>query len=90
MDVAIPLEREILKRLNKFLHPLTGGPEEIGWEFGRDVHISDVYALLEGIKDVDHVETLKLNDGPGDVAVGESKTVCSGEHKITMNPGSVR
>jgi hypothetical protein len=90
MDVAVPLEKEILKRLKKFLHPLTGGPEESGWEFGRGVHISDVYALLEGIKDADHVEALELNDGPGDVAVEESKTVCSGEHKITMNPGSVR
>ena len=90
MDVAVPLEKEILKQLKKFLHPLTGGAEESGWEFGRGVHISDVYALLEGIKDVDHVVALKLNGGSGDVAVGESKTVCSGEHKITMNPVSVR
>ena len=90
MDVAVLLEKEILKRLKKFLHPLTGGPEESGWEFGRDVHISDVYVLLESIKDVDHVKTLKLNDGLEDVAVGESKTVCSGGHRITMNPGSVR
>lgn len=90
MDVAIPLEKEILKRLKKFLHPLTGGPEESGWEFGRGVHISDVYALLEGIKDVDHVEALKLNGESVDVAVAESKTVCSGEHNITMNPGGVR
>jgi hypothetical protein len=87
MDVAVPLEKEILKRLKKFLHPLTGGPEESGWEFGRDVHISDVYALLEGIKDVDHVESLTLNDD------GESEEfgiVCSGKHEITMKPGSVR
>ena len=95
MDVAVPLEKEILKRLKKFLHPLTGGPDESGWEFGRGVHISDVYALLEGIKDVDHVETLELNKGSDDaksvdVKVEESETVCSGEHNITMNPGGVR
>ena len=86
IDQAVPLEKEIRKQLKAYLHPLTGGNEGRGWEFGRGVHISDVYALLEGIKDVDHVDNLELNDGKG-VYVGESQTVCSGEHKITMKPG---
>jgi len=90
MDVAVPLEKEILKRMKKFLHPLTGGPEGRGWDFGRDVHISDVYALLEGIKDVDHVEKLELNGKLRDVVVKKFKTVCTGEHKITIDPRSVR
>jgi len=87
IDQAIPLEKEILKRLKEFLHPLTGGPEKSGWEFGRDVHISDVYALLEGIKGVDHVENLMLNDESEDVRVEDFETVCSGEHRITMKFG---
>jgi len=89
IDLAIPLEKEILKRLKEFLHPLTGGPEKSGWEFGRDVHISDVYALLEGIKGVDHVEKLMLKDDDEseDVKVEEFETVCSGVHKITMKIG---
>jgi hypothetical protein len=87
IDQAIPLEKAILKQLKEFLHPLTGGPEERGWEFGRDVHISDVYALLEGIKGVDHVEKLELNDGSEDVEVKEDETVCSGEHRILMKLG---
>lgn len=87
IDRAVPLEKEILERLKGFFHPLTGGYEERGWEFGRDVHISDVYALLGGIQGVDHVENLMLNGGPGDLTVREFETVCSGEHRITMGVG---
>jgi len=87
IDQAIPLEKEILKRLKEFLHPLTGGHEKRGWQFGRDIHISDVYALLEGIKGVEHVENLMLNDKPADVNAKEFETVCSGEHRIRMKPG---
>nr|QNO51026.1 hypothetical protein EDLMLJLI_00019 [Methanosarcinales archaeon ANME-1 ERB6] len=87
IDQAIPLEKVILKRLKEFLHPLTGGHKNSGWEFGRDVHISDIYALLEGIKGVEHVENLKLNDKSEDVKVKEFRTVCSREHRIIMKLG---
>ena len=49
-----------------FLHPLTGGAKKAGWEFGRSVHISELYYLLEKELDVDHVATLELN---GDASV---------------------
>jgi hypothetical protein len=54
--------------LRGFLHPLTGGPEGRGWPFGRDVHASELYALLEGVPGVDHVPSLELwsECGPGD------------------------
>jgi len=88
MDIAIPLEEDILKKLKEFLHPLTGGPEKKGWEFGRSVHISDIYALLEGIKGVDHLRVLRLNGKEGDFEIEEApQTVCSGEHSITMRLG---
>jgi len=91
MDIAIPLEKEILKKLKEFLHPLTGGPEKEGWEFGRSVHISDIYALLEGIKGVDHLKELQLNgqkkDEEKDFKIEGAQTVCSGEHSITMRLG---
>ena len=87
IEIAVPLEREVLKRLKEFFHPLTGGPEKNGWEFGRDVHISDVYAMLENIPGVDHVETLKLNGSEVDVGVGDLETVCPGHIDITMKQG---
>ena len=45
----------ILKRLETFFHPLRGGPERAGWELGRDVYLSEVYAEMETVPAVDHV-----------------------------------
>jgi hypothetical protein len=87
IDIAVPLEKEILTRLKQFFHPLTGGPGKNGWESGRDVHISDIYAMLESIEGVDHTANLLLNNGTDDVTVQEGKTVCSGTHDITMKFG---
>jgi hypothetical protein len=84
IDIAVPLEAEVLKQLKEFLHPLLGGPEKSGWEFGRGLQISDVYALLESIKGVDHVEKLLLNGKHQNVKVKPDETLCSGQHKITM------
>ena len=65
IDLAVPLERAIQKKLRDFLHPLTGGPNGKGWDFGRPVRISDIYSLLEYTDGVDHVEGLRLNDSAG-------------------------
>jgi hypothetical protein len=50
----------VIAALEKFLHPLTGGPEGTGWAFGRDVYLSDVAAVLEAVRGVDYVSTLNL------------------------------
>lgn len=84
IDDVIHLEKMIIKRLKEYLHPLTGGPENRGWEFGRGVHISDVYSMLEAIDAVDHVENLTLNCAPEDIKIQKSENVSSGEHRITM------
>src|SRR5206468_4271347 len=41
-------------------HPLTGGPEQSGWPFGRAVYVSEVYAVLEQVPLVDYVEEVQL------------------------------
>lgn len=87
IDRAAPLEKEIMERLKGFFHPLTGGYEERGWEFGRDVHISDLYALIGGVQGVDYMENLMLNGRPDDLSVQKFETVCSGEHRIRMKVG---
>lgn len=46
--------------LLKFLHPLTGGPDGVGWPFGRDVYQSDVAAVLEAVEGVDYARTINL------------------------------
>ncbi len=61
LDKATQVEREVKKKLDDFFHPLTGGLEGKGWDFGRDVSASDIYALLEDIEGLDHVENLKFS-----------------------------
>ncbi len=69
--------------LGVFLHPLTGGPYGDGWPFGRDVYLSDVAALLEGVDGLDFVETLALSvDG---VLAGELVNVPS-ERMVVAGP----
>lgn len=64
LDVASGVESAVTVALSKFLHPLTGGLDDAGWDFGRQPHKSDVYALLEPIPGVDHVHSLSLKPVP--------------------------
>jgi hypothetical protein len=54
--------------LERFLHPLTGGPDGQGWAFGRKPHGSDLSALIEAVEGVDHVRalTVRLQPETGD------------------------
>ncbi len=54
------VKKQALTEITAFLHPLTGGPDKTGWEFGRDVYASEVYQLIEGVSGVNHVESLRL------------------------------
>lgn len=44
------------------LHPLYGGPDGRGWPFGRALHKSDLYRVIEGEDGVDYVEDLSIFD----------------------------
>jgi predicted phage baseplate assembly protein len=64
LNVASRVELAVSSALRSFLHPLTGGLDGVGWDFGRQPYQSDVYALLEAIPGVDHIRTLQLNPIP--------------------------
>ncbi|MEZ4427827.1 MAG: baseplate J/gp47 family protein [Nannocystaceae bacterium] len=64
--------------LKQFFDPHVGGEDGGGWQFGADVHLSDVYSLLDGLDLVDYRQsstspmgtkgrTLK---GPNNASVG--------------------
>jgi hypothetical protein len=38
-------------------HPWRGGPAKRGWPFGRDVDVSDVYAVIDDVPGVEFVDT---------------------------------
>ena len=89
MDTASETETEVKKRLNAFFHPLTGGSEGKGWEFGRDVAVSDIYALLEPIEGVDHIENVRFAyDGlfkeSDVVAIADDFIVANGQHTLNI------
>ena len=63
IDRVAAVELDVNNQLRDFLHPLRGGPEREGWEFGRPLAVSDLYVLLEAIDGVDHVENLQLRFG---------------------------
>jgi len=88
MDVTSQTERLVRQRLEKFFHPLRGGPAGKGWEFGRNIAASDVFVLLEKTAGVDHVEKLNFTyNGKTStemVEVEADSLVASGTHAINM------
>lgn len=74
--------------IEKFLHPLTGGPLQNGWPAGRDVYLSDLSGVLERVPEIDYVRelTLLLDGVPrGEaVVVPAGKVVVAGQIRIKV------
>jgi predicted phage baseplate assembly protein len=93
---ASDVQLAVSNALDGFLHPLTGGLDGTGWEFGRLPHRSDLYSLLQGIPGVDHVGALDftipaLNYDPATVRDPDIVKmllslilVCAGTHRIRL------
>ncbi|HEX5734702.1 MAG TPA: putative baseplate assembly protein [Blastocatellia bacterium] len=95
LEGANEVELAIVQTLFRFLHPLTGGLDGKGWNFGRQPHKSDLYALIERIRGVDHVRSLKVTkteDRTGDLIEAEESDIAksdrfmvySGSHEIRL------
>jgi hypothetical protein len=76
---------QVVAALEQFLHPLTGGFEGKGWEFGRQPYRSDLYAVIEGVEGVDYVRTLTVTETPeaGQLPAGQF-LIYSGQHEIDV------
>lgn len=86
LEGASAVEQAVQQKLASFLHPLTGGLDGAGWDFGRKPHRSDVYALIEAVPGVDHLSSLVIKekeDQPGVSATGRF-LVFSGTHTINL------
>jgi baseplate J-like protein len=64
IDLAPQVEADAVAKLEAFLHPLTGGYKQTGWEFGRLPCLSDFYSLLEAVEGMDHIENLRMTLSP--------------------------
>lgn len=80
------VERRIIKELEAFFHPLTGGEDKKGWKFGRNVYVSEVHAVIERTEGVDHVESADFTEYPGasSIEINENSLVASGIHNIEI------
>jgi hypothetical protein len=76
LEGAGAVQQAVLQKLAAFLHPLTGGLDGDGWDFGRRPHRSDLFALIEAAPGVDHINRLKLSESVGalDESAPELKT----------------
>jgi predicted phage baseplate assembly protein len=88
---AEALRRRIVAALDRFFHPLVGGPDGEGWPFGRDVYRSEVLQAIDEVPGVDHVLSLEFVSGGGccgpvcgNVCVGPIGLVASGRHEIAI------
>jgi len=55
---TVRLKQTIQDKLEAFLHCLTGGKDNNGWNFGESPNLSDVYAMIHSIPKVDYVKNL--------------------------------
>lgn len=103
-DTVPIVEQKAFEKVRDFLHPLTGGQDSIGWDFGRLPCLSDIFNLLESINGMDHVERLSMviSDQEGnqievtsdqfiDAQTSPYALIYSGSHSIVVKgpaPGS--
>jgi hypothetical protein len=87
------LEAALLRALESFLHPLTGGRSGEGWAFGDLPGPGDLFAHLEDVSGVDHVAALSvryegadavvtLREGDTPPRVAEDVLVTGGTHEV--------
>ncbi len=57
---ASSVEAEVLGRLYRFINPLIGGADGTGWDFNRDLFISDVYQCLQGTPNVQFIRSVEM------------------------------
>jgi predicted phage baseplate assembly protein len=86
IEEAKAVEKRVSENIAAFLHPVSGGPEGQGWEFGKDVYFSQVAALIQGTEGVDRVREVVLKTPQGEtkdhVSIPENGLPSSGEHII--------
>jgi Baseplate J-like protein len=83
------LALRIAAMLNRFFHPLTGGPETTGWPLGRDVFRSEVLQVIDDTPGVDHVVSLQLVSSCGqpqcgNICLAANELVAAGQHQLEI------
>lgn len=90
-DQAATVEARVRENLNRFLHPLTGGVDGQGWEFGQAAHLSQIARVIEATTGVDYAaEVMLMNEGhlyDELISVQADGLVAAGNHELTLTVG---
>ena len=72
--------------LRRYLHPIVGGEDRRGWEFGVMPHESDLYAVLESVAGLKYVRSLdiRVEEDRQSLLQSGNFLVSSGEHRIQL------
>jgi predicted phage baseplate assembly protein len=91
------LEVAALDALYRYLNPIGGGADGVGWPFGRPVQIGEIYAVLQALEGVEMVSDVRLfgadpisgDRGPAvqRVEVEPHATVFPFEHQVLVEAG---
>jgi predicted phage baseplate assembly protein len=73
---------QVAEALTGFLHPLTGGKDGVGWEFGGTIFASDLYRIILDIEDVERIRDNQLEV----VLDGERQPFC---RDVELRPGEL-
>lgn len=97
---AASLSAAALAALFSYFDPLTGGPDGLGWPFGRPVQAGEVYAVLQRLGGTDLVEDVKLfaadpvtsqrGEPTQRIELDAHALVFSFDHKIRVTQGTER
>jgi hypothetical protein len=83
LENADIVRNSVKQRLETFLHPLTGGTGQ-GWKFGRYPQKSDIYAIIQSISGVDHVNSVELPGIETKPLLSADSLIYSGNHIINL------
>ena len=94
--MLIETRRRAEAALYRYLNPYTGGPDGKGWAFGRDLHVSELYALLQRTPGIEFVDDLRISvrdpgsgSTPQDVSprlvLPPEGLVCSDAHRVNRD-----
>ncbi|MBD0319014.1 MAG: hypothetical protein ICV87_01675 [Gemmatimonadetes bacterium] len=80
------VRRAVLAAIAAWLDPLSGGPGRCGWPFGRDVHVSDLYGVIEAVGGVDYVSDVRLQSPcpAGDTACVPAPEAWHGSEQVGL------
>ncbi len=79
---------KVKERVKQFLHPLKGGQNGEGWDFGQAIFISEIAAVVEDILGVDYVTFISLTKEDKKVSQSTKITVC-GVKSMEIKPNSL-